>query len=105
MEITVHIPSDLETYFQDIVREVFKGDAEGAVLEAVVSLIEREKRSMVDDALYDAAVKKVRNRHFRKQEIADKEISDAFRKLTEKKKRAADLFAQSFKDPDAGKKR
>ncbi|MBE7559735.1 hypothetical protein HS125_12625 [bacterium] len=100
MEVTLRIPSDLEVYFKEVVREKFKGDAEAAVLEAVVSLIERERRQMVDDVKFDAAAEKIRDRHRRKEEIADKEISDAFRKLTEKKKRAADLFAQSFKKPE-----
>ncbi len=105
MEVTLRIPSDLEVYFKDVVHDVFKGDEEQAVLEAVISLIERERRQMVDDVKFDAAARKIRDRQLRKEEIADKEISDAFRKLTEKKKRAADLFSQSFKKPeDSGRR-
>jgi len=100
MDYTIHIPSDLEVYFNDVVKTVFSGDAEAAILEGILRLVEKERREMVDDARLDGAIEKIRDRHFRKEEIADQEMNDAFRKLAEKKKRAAQWFAQSFKKPD-----
>jgi uncharacterized protein YktB (UPF0637 family) len=94
MQVSIIIPSDIQVYFEQIVKDVFKGNTEAALLEAVARLIEKERKEMVDDAVFDMAIDKMRDRRIRKEEIADKEMGDAFRKLQDKKKRASAFFDQ-----------
>jgi hypothetical protein len=92
MEMVINIPEDLKTLFDHVVKEKFKGDAEKAVIRAVILFLQKEKEAMVDDEKFSMSLKKTLEMYHTRTERADSEFGDAFEKLKRRKSRAARFF-------------
>ena len=88
----IHIPQDLKTLFDHVVREKFKGDEEKAVIQAVVYFLEKEKESMLDDEKFQITLKKALDLYHTRSARAESEFGDAFERLQQRKSRAAQFF-------------
>lgn len=99
--VEVNIPTELATYWKQVVKERFGGDEELAAQEAVVRLIEREKHEIVDEEKFNLAVKSLRERKEKAEEISDEGFSSALAKRKRRMERARELFGQIGKDDEA----
>ncbi len=96
----IKIPSDLKEMFDHVVKTKFKGDEEGAVIQALVGFLEHEKIHLVDEERFRLTLEKTLNLYRSKSERATEEFDDAFSKLARKKTRAAEIFNSFTKGKD-----
>lgn len=96
----IKIPTDLKDMFDHIVKTRFKGDEEGAVIQAVVDFLQKERAQLVDDERFRLSLEKTLNLYNTRRERAASEFDDALSKVARRKNRAAEIFDSFVKDED-----
>jgi hypothetical protein len=88
----IKIPSDLQDMFDHVVKTKFKGDEEGAIIQALALFLEHEKAHLVDEERFRLTLEKTLSLYRSKRDRAESEFQDAFSKLAKKKTRATEIF-------------
>lgn len=96
----VKIPKDLEPQYKRIVEVLYKGDEERALQAAIEGFVHHELKRLPSGQKFEHLLGKRMEIESDKEGYSDKEMSSAFDKLKDRKKRLASF---DFKDTEEEK--
>lgn len=86
------IPDELRHEWESYVKRKFKGDEEAALVKVIGEFLERENATASAGEQFSSALKKVHHRRDHKDEILEQGLSDAFKRMDDRKKKFDKFF-------------